>query len=123
MATTETVTPVSPSNSTSSPLDSAVTRRGFLRGAAVAGGGLVVAGIAACAPGSQANWTTVPAKPVAAVPSPTSLQTAVGAAASPAATAVAVATAAGPSTATTPGPSIPAGWTQHDIDARNVVRR
>jgi manganese oxidase len=38
-----------------------LTRRGFLRGAAVAGGGLVVAGIAGCAPTSGAqNWTYAP---------------------------------------------------------------
>jgi FtsP/CotA-like multicopper oxidase with cupredoxin domain len=119
MATTDTVTPVSPSTqSAPSPLDSALSRRGFLRGAAVTGTGVVVAGIAAaCAPGSQANWTTVPAKPVAAAPS-------AGASAAVASAAVATPAATAPaSAAATPGASIPAGWTQHDIDARNVVRR
>jgi FtsP/CotA-like multicopper oxidase with cupredoxin domain len=39
-----------------------VSRRGFLRGAALAGGGLVAVGVVACAPatGSQAGWTFGP---------------------------------------------------------------
>ena len=47
---------------------SALTRRGFLRGAAIAGGGLVVAGVAACANGAP-SWTFPPgSSPVAASP-------------------------------------------------------
>jgi len=103
------------------PEGSPLSRRGFLRGAALAGGGLVVAGLAACTPTSQAGWT-FPAAPSAAA-----------AAASPSASAVASAVAsasgavASASAAVSPSPSaggaIPAGWTQHDIDARTVIRR
>jgi FtsP/CotA-like multicopper oxidase with cupredoxin domain len=92
-----------------------LTRRGFLRGAAVAGGGLVAAGLAACAPAVQGPaWTYGPS--LASPGAPTAVP-AVTPAASAAATAAASAT-------TAPLPSgIPAGWTQHDVAARNVVRR
>jgi FtsP/CotA-like multicopper oxidase with cupredoxin domain len=58
--------PTDPPN-TSTPVDgedspSALTRRGFLRSAAIAGGGLVAVGVAACAPTSAAPaWTYGPA--------------------------------------------------------------
>jgi FtsP/CotA-like multicopper oxidase with cupredoxin domain len=120
MATTNTVTPVIPPDPAPSPLDNALSRRGFLRGAAVAGGGVIVAGIAACAPTAQAKWTTVPAKAVAAAGSGGPAAGPSAALATPAVTAAASAIA---SAAPTPGSSIPTGWTQHDIDARNVVRR
>ena len=98
---------------------SSLTRRGFLRGAAVTGGGLVVAGIAACAPTSQAGWTFLPAGPGAPAasggPSP-----AVAPSAAPVATAAASAPVVSPGASSGP---IPAGWTQHDVDARRVIRR
>lgn len=91
-----------------------LSRRGFLRGAAIAGGGLVAATVAACAPAPSAvRWTYGPAATAAAGAStpPTT--------AAPSATATATA-----SPAATPLPSgIPAGWTEHDIAARTVVRR
>ena len=100
----------------SSPL----SRRGFLRGAALTGGGLMVAGIAACTPTAQAGWT-FPVAPSAA---------AGAASASPAGSPVATASAgasgspvASPSASASPGGPIPAGWTQHDLDARTIVRR
>jgi hypothetical protein len=41
--------------------DPSVTRRRFLRGAAVAGGGLIAAGVAACSPAVRgAGWTLGP---------------------------------------------------------------
>jgi manganese oxidase len=58
--------PTDPTTS-STPVDgegspSALTRRGFLRSAAIAGGGLVAVGVAACAPTSAAPaWTYGPA--------------------------------------------------------------
>jgi FtsP/CotA-like multicopper oxidase with cupredoxin domain len=124
MATIDTLTPASPTETALSPLDSALSRRGFLRGAAVAGTGIAVAGIAAAcaAPASQSSWTNIPAKPVAAVASGSAPAGPTAAAAS-AAAATPAATAAAASAAATAGASIPAGWTQHDIDARNVVRR
>jgi FtsP/CotA-like multicopper oxidase with cupredoxin domain len=95
-----------------------VSRRGFLRGAAIAGTGLVAATIAACTPntGGLPTWTygpnpTTPANggpgtPKPATPAPTAAGTA-GPVATPAAS----------------GGPIPTGWTQHDIAARQVVRR
>jgi FtsP/CotA-like multicopper oxidase with cupredoxin domain len=100
------------------PPGSALSRRGFLRGAAIAGGGLVAASIAACAPGAAPAWTygpTVTAPPAGASPTPgapTAAPSMDHASPSPAASA-------------SPAPSapIPTGWTQHDVDARTVVRR
>jgi FtsP/CotA-like multicopper oxidase with cupredoxin domain len=103
------------------PDGSSLTRRGFLRGAAITGGGLVVAGIAACTPTGQAGWTFPAA--------PSSAPGAASASPSAAATAVASASAAVASASPVPSPSpsaggpIPAGWTQHDVDARTVIRR
>jgi FtsP/CotA-like multicopper oxidase with cupredoxin domain len=42
------------------------TRRGFLRSAAIAGGGIVAASVAACAPAAAPSWTYGPATPPAA---------------------------------------------------------
>ena len=100
--------------------DPSLTRRRFLRGAALAGGGLIAAaGVAACAPAaSQAGWTFGPeglasAAPGAASPPP---------AASPDA-GHSMAPSAAPSASSAPGGPIPTGWTQHDVDARDIVRR
>ena len=105
----------------SSPIDSSLSRRGFLRGAALTGGGLLAAGLVACAPTAGApSWTYGP--PVAssgAAPSGPTSSTAAAASTAPTASAVASAAA---SAAVSGGP-IPAGWTQHDIDARTAVRR
>jgi manganese oxidase len=101
-------------------LDSPFTRRGFLRGAAVAGGGLVVAGIAACAPTGQPNWTIVPPKSVSPAPSGSASAAATQSAIASAAASPVTSPAASESA---PSAAIPAGWTQHDVDARNVVRR
>ena len=114
---------------TATPLPSLVrrslTRRGFLRGAAVTGGGLVAASIAACAPTSRAGWTFTPSTPGASgaatpLPSPTALASAAAAAATPAPSVAASLAPASPAASSGP---IPAGWTQHDVDARQVVRR
>jgi len=89
-----------------------LSRRGFLRGAALTGGGLVAATIAACAPAAPtAGWTLGPVAPPlsgSGAPAPTP--------AGPAPSAVASATP--PSSG-----SLPPGFTAHDIEARNVVRR
>src|SRR5450830_582361 len=39
------------------PTSGALSRRGFLTGAVIAGGGLVAATIASCAPAAAPNWT------------------------------------------------------------------
>ena len=90
-----------------------LSRRGFIRGLALAGGGLLAA---ACAP-AAANWTFGPVAstaPIAALPS-------VAASAMPSAAATAVASPSAAPIAS--GGPIPAGWTQHDVDARTAVRR
>jgi FtsP/CotA-like multicopper oxidase with cupredoxin domain len=100
---------------------SSLSRRGFLRGAAITGGGLIAASVAACAAPAASNWTYPPAPSSgagsAATPSPSP---AASASASPSAAPIASASAT-PSAA--PSGPIPAGWTQHDVDARTVVRR
>jgi FtsP/CotA-like multicopper oxidase with cupredoxin domain len=109
-------TPQGPEAAEPTVLDASLTRRGFLRGAALAGTGLVAATVAACAPAAAPSWSYATSKP-APLPS------------TPAATAVPTGMpgmSAAPSA--TPAPSvpavaIPAGWSEHDVAARNVVRR
>ena len=95
---------------------SALSRRKFLRNAALTGGGLVAAaGLAACAPTTQ-TWTFGP-PPAAGSPAP---------GVSPSATAAAsmsMAPTPSPSASAAPGGPMPAGWTDHDIAARDVIRR
>ena len=106
--------PVAPDDGEAGLLPSDLSRRGFLRGAALAGGGLVAAGLAACAPG-----TTLPAWSYAPVGTP-------GAGGSPAPGTPGpspVGTPAASPAATPGGPGLPTGWTDHDIAARHVLRR
>lgn len=87
-----------------------LSRRGLLRGAAIAGGGLIATGIAACTPGVTPNWTFGPN--ASAAPSASASST------------PSVAPSASASAAPSPsGEPIPTGWTQHDLEARTVVRR
>jgi FtsP/CotA-like multicopper oxidase with cupredoxin domain len=100
---------------------SALTRRRFLRGAALTGGGLMVAGIAACTSTGQAGWSFPPAPSAAAgATSASPVASAIAGASAPAASAGAVASS---SPSPSAGGPIPAGWTQHDVDARTVIRR
>jgi FtsP/CotA-like multicopper oxidase with cupredoxin domain len=101
------------------PEVSGLSRRGFIRGVALAGGGLLAA---ACGP-AVAGWTFGPASsipPAAASPSAATL-------ASAAPTVSAEPSAGGsaqPGGSPIPsGGPIPEGWTQHDVDARRAVRR
>src|SRR5439155_27296375 len=56
-----------PVSAESMPDTSRLSRRGFLRTAVVAGGGLIAAGVAACAPTAGApTWTFPPAAPAVA---------------------------------------------------------
>jgi len=92
-----------------------LSRRGFLRGAAIAGGGIAAATLAACTPGATSQpWTFGPIGTAApgGTPEPGAPT------ATPAASAVATATPA-----PTDGGTIPPGWSTHDINARRVVRR
>ena len=108
---------------TTDPTESALSRRRFLRNAALTGGGLVAAaGLAACAPASTPAWTFGPAL-AAGSAAPSAVATAAGSAAASA--------DAGPSMSAMPAPSAPAassgplptGWTAHDLASRDVIRR
>jgi FtsP/CotA-like multicopper oxidase with cupredoxin domain len=97
-------------------VDPSLSRRRFLRGAAVAGGGIVAATVAACTPTGGPSWTLGPTfDPNAATPSPSP-----SAAASPTPSG-SVAPSAAPSAS--PSPSLPTGWTDHDLNAQIKVRR
>ncbi len=107
------------------PSGTVLTRRQMLRGAALAGGGIVAASLAACAPGSafpSGGWTYGPTAaaaaasatlPPSAAPSPSPSASMDHAAASPSAV---------PSASAAAG-SVPPGWTEHDVEARHVIRR
>jgi len=97
------------------------SRRGFLRGAlAVAGGTAAAAAIAACAPASGSAWSYAP------------LRTLTAAAASPEAEVAEVVAAEGGEAVETTEPMteeqvssepLPEGWTEHDMAAREKIRR
>jgi len=55
--------PVADAGEPAGLVDSAVTRRGFLRGAALAGTGLVAATVAACTPGASQAWEYATSRP------------------------------------------------------------
>ena len=85
------------------------SRRGFLRGApAVAGGTAAAAAIAACAPASGSAWSYAP------------LRTLTAAAATPEA---AIETTEPITDRSEIQEGIPEGWTEHDVAAREKVRR
>jgi FtsP/CotA-like multicopper oxidase with cupredoxin domain len=97
---------------TTDQVERALSRRGFLRGAALAGGGLAAATLAACTPAvPTTGWTYGPTLN----PNPTL----------PPAPTTAASASATPAASASPAPTggLPTGWTQHDIDARAVVRR
>ena len=103
---------------------SQLTRRGFLRAAGVTGLAGVAATVAACQAAGAPSWSFGPA-PSGGAPSAAA---SASAAASVAPTAAASASAAAspsvaPSASASANPDIPAGWTEHDVAARNVVRR
>jgi len=100
-----------------SGLADSLTRRGFLRGAALAGTGLVAVTVAACAPAAVPSWNYATSKPQPLPSTPAA--TAAPPSEMPGMTAIPSATPA-PST---PVADIPAGWSEHDVAARDVVRR
>ena len=108
---------------------SALSRRGFLRTAALTGGGLAaVAGLAACAPAATgAGWTFGP--PFSPAPSAPGAAASAAASAAPSVAPSPVAShdmTASPSPAASTPPvtgTIPTGWTAHDVEARDKVRR
>jgi hypothetical protein len=103
----------------------ALSRRGFLRTAALTGGGLAaVAGLAACAPATGAGWTFGPVL-ASGSPAPSAAASAAASAAVSAAPSASHDMGASPTPAasTPPTGQIPAGWSTHDIEARDKVRR
>ena len=103
--------------------DPSISRRRFLRGAALAGGGLIAAGLAACTSTAAPAWTYGPEGIPSAAPGAASPTPGTSPAASPDAShSMSPAPSASP-TASAPTTPIPEGWTQHDVNARNVVRR
>ena len=104
--------------------ESSLSRRGFLRGAAMAGGGLLAAGLAACAPTAATSWTYPPPPSGTGatasglpVPEPSAAPTICPVPSASDGHAVASVAPAGAN-----GP-LPAGWTEHDATARSTVRR
>lgn len=94
------------------------SRRGFLRGAlTVAGGTAAAAALAACAPATGSAWSYAPLRTLTAAaagsPDPST---------APAASAAPVVTTE-PLTSPAPAEPIPPGWTEHDVAAREKVRR
>ncbi|MEO7294764.1 MAG: hypothetical protein ABIZ57_01370, partial [Candidatus Limnocylindria bacterium] len=94
--------PASPDKDELARQQKELTRRRFLRGAALTGVGVIGAGVAAC------TTNVVPSL----MPTGTSSAPASGVAASGMA-----------SSSQAPLGAIPRGWSEHDLEARNVVRR
>ena len=94
------------------------SRRGFLRGAlVVAGGTAAAAALAACAPAAGSAWSYAPLRTLTAAAG-TEGATEGAAAASPAA-----ASSTEPLTQPVASEPLPPGWTEHDMAAREKVRR
>jgi hypothetical protein len=118
-----------PTPETPETVASALSRRGFLRTAALTGGGLAaVAGLAACAPAATgAGWTFGP--PFSPAPSAPGAAASAAVSAAPSAAATPAASegttpSTSPAASTPPATgAIPPGWTEHDVAARDKVRR
>ena len=109
--------------------DAAVSRRRFLRTAALTGGGLVAAaGLAACAPAGAPTWSFGPNLAAGSV-APGATASAVASAAATAVPGASMdmsgspAPGASASASALPAGPLPAGWGEHDIAARDVIRR
>jgi FtsP/CotA-like multicopper oxidase with cupredoxin domain len=104
----------------------ALSRRGFLRAAGVLGVTGVAASLAACQAATTPQWSfgapaTPGTAPSAAAPSASAPATA---SVAPSASAPAASASVAPSASASALPAnVPAGWTAHDVAARQVVRR
>jgi hypothetical protein len=102
---------------------SGLSRRGFLRAAGVAGMAGVAAGVAACTTTAAPAWSFGPPASLAAVTAAPSADPSAAPSADPSAAPSAAPSQAPASPSATPNPDLPPGWTEHDIAAREVVRR
>lgn len=116
-----------PANDAGGPtglIDATVTRRGFLRGAALAGTGLVAATVAACAPAAGQAWEYATSRPLpSGSPAPAASAAASAAPAPSTGMSMSPPPAASPAPSSSPAANIPPGWSEHDVNARQVVRR
>src|SRR3954447_19337431 len=106
----------------SDPLDapSGYSRRGFLRVAGVAGLAGLAATVAACTAAAAPQWSYGPPPTPGAATTPPSPALVPSVAPS---AVVSAAPSAAPSVAPSAPANLPAGWTEHDVAARNVIRR
>ena len=103
--------------------DPSISRRRFLRGAALAGGGLIAAGLAACTTTTAPTWSYGPEGIPSAAPGAPSPSAEPSAAPSADHSMAPSAEPSAAPSASAPTEGIPEGWTDHDINARRVVRR
>ena len=102
------------------PVALTTSRRGFLRGAlAVAGGTAAAAALAACAPASGSAWSYAPLRTLTAAAEGTEEATAAEGEADGAVETTEPMT----EEAAQPSEPLPEGWTEHDMAAREKVRR
>jgi manganese oxidase len=106
---------------------SALSRRRFLRSAALTGGGLVAAaGLAACASAGTPPWTFGPvlgAGSAAPGAVPSASGAAVASASASAGAGQSMSPMPAPSASGAPTGPLPTGWTAHDLASRDVIRR
>jgi FtsP/CotA-like multicopper oxidase with cupredoxin domain len=104
------------------------SRRGFLRGVLVAAGGAVAATVSGCAPAAGSAWSYLPLASIGRATPEVPIAGPTGGPQGPSASATIA--AAEPSSPTdghaasgAGGEAVPAGWTEHDLAAREKVRR
>ena len=110
------------------PITTALSRRQVLRGAALAGGGLVAASLAACSPTTgfpTGGWTTATGASAAAssTPAPSVVPSTAASALPSASGDHASASPSAGASSSAPTEPLPDGWTEHDLEARKVIRR
>jgi manganese oxidase len=95
------------------------SRRGFLRGALAVAGGAVAATVASCAPATGSAWSYAPLRSLTLPTPPAEAEVP----ASPDGHAMAASPEPVAEATAATGEPIPSGWTEHDVAAREKVRR
>ena len=98
------------------------SRRGFLRGALVAAGGAAAATLAACAPATGSAWSYAPQRSMSVAAGPTEDADPATTDGEPIVTSAAAETEP-LSEGDASSEPLPDGWTEHDMAAREKVRR